>query len=118
MPEQWPRALLRAALREAGYDAVGTRALGGGLRLSAEEHHRGPVGLVVLDQQALTGDRRDLEELRRRAPAPIVLLAPALRPAADGPWTRVCRRPFSIGDVVRTIEELVPLPPEQRHPID
>lgn len=118
MPDQWPRALLRAALREVGYDAAGTRALSGGLRLSADEPDRGPVRLIVIDQEALADDRHDLDELHRRTGAPMVLLAPALRPPRAGPWTRVCRRPFSIGDVVRTIEDLVPLALEARRPID
>lgn len=53
MPEHWPRALLRAALREAGYDAVGAPGLSGALRYRAAAPDRGPVRLVVIDRDAL-----------------------------------------------------------------
>jgi hypothetical protein len=119
MPAQWPRALLRAALREVGYDASGTRALKGALHQAASEAGRGPVRLVVLDQDALTAaDERHLEALRRITDAPIVLLAPVMRGVREGPWTRVVRRPISIGTLVQVIETLVPLAAEARHPID
>jgi hypothetical protein len=119
MADQWPRALLRAALREVGYDAAGTRAPGGALRLAKPEPGRGPVELVVLGQDAITqADRPDLDDLRRLTGAPIVLLASATRDVEAGPWTRVVRRPISIGDLVQAIEGLVPLPTEARHPVD
>jgi hypothetical protein len=119
MPAQWPRALLRAALREVGYDASGTRALRLALHQAAGEAGRGPVRLVVLDQDALTdADEQQLKELRRITNAPIVLLAPATRSTRAGPWTRVVRRPVSIGGLVQVIETLVPLAPEARRPID
>lgn len=120
MPDQWPRALLRAALREAGYDASGTRALKGALHQAAPEPARGPVRLVLLDQVALTReDEPFLDHLRERSSnASIVLVAPATRPVREGPWTRVIRRPISIADLVQVIESLVPLAPEARRPID
>jgi hypothetical protein len=119
MPAQWPRALLRAALREVGYDASGTRALKGAVHQAASGAGRGPVRLVVLDQDALTAaDERHLEALRRITDAPIVLLAPVTRRVREGPWTRVVRRPISIGSLVQTIENLVPLAAEARHPVD
>src|SRR3954468_17682428 len=59
MTDQWPRALLRAALRECGYDAVGTRSVAGAARLAAPDEGRGPVGLVVLEQETLTGGTRE-----------------------------------------------------------
>ena len=118
MTDQWPRALLRAALRETGYDAVGTRALSGAAHLSAAQPDRGPVGLVVLEQEALDGaDRADLDRLCKSTDAPIVLLAPA---GADspGPWTEVIHRPVSIGELVRVVEALLPLSPDARGPLD
>lgn len=119
MPAQWPRALLRAALREAGYDASGTRALRAALHLAAPGAGRAPVRLVVLDQEALTEeDGHDLEELRRSSGASVMLLAPAMRRVPEGPWSRVVRRPTSIGTLVQAIECLVPLAPEARRPID
>jgi hypothetical protein len=118
MSDQWPRALLRAALREVGYDASGTRVLSMVRGRIAPEAGRGPVRLVVLDQNALTeADAPELEALSS-AGIPIVLLAPAVRRLHGGPWTQVIRRPFSIGDLVQAIERLVPLAPEARRPVD
>jgi hypothetical protein len=117
--DQWPRALLRAALREAGYDAAGTRALGGALRLAEPEAGRGPVGLIVIGQDAFTpAERPDLERLRRTTGAPTLLIASAGREVEEEPGIQVIRRPVSIGELVRTIERLVPLRPDARHPID
>jgi hypothetical protein len=119
MPDQWPRALLRAALREVGYDAVGTRALAGSTRLIARETGRGPVQLVLLAQEALAdADRRDLDRLREATDALVVLLASAGAGDDDGPWAQVVRRPVSIGDLVRVVETLVPLPSDGRRPLD
>jgi hypothetical protein len=120
MPAQWPRALLRAALREVGYDASGTRALKTAVYQAAPDSARGPVRLVVLDQEALPEDEAsDLEALRSRIfAAPILLLAPATRRVRGGPWTRVIRRPTSIAALVQEIESLVPLALEARRPID
>jgi hypothetical protein len=120
MPAQWPRALLRAALREVGYDASGTRALKTAFSQAAPDPARGPVRLVLLDQEALAEDEGgDLEALRSRAfAAPIVLLASATRRPREGPWAGVIRRPTSIAALVQEIESRVPLAPEARHPID
>jgi hypothetical protein len=120
IPAQWPRALLRAALREVGYDASGTRALKAAAYQAAPDSARGPVRLVVLDQEALAEDEgSDLEALRSRTfAAPIVLLAPATRRVREGPWTRVIRRPTSIAALVQEIESLIPLAPDARRPID
>jgi hypothetical protein len=120
MPAQWPRALLRAALREQGYDASGTRAVNGALFQAGPDPARGPVRLVLVDQDALgEGDMRQVEELRgRTSGVPILLLAPAMRRVQEGPWARVIRRPISISQLVQAIESLAPLPPEGRHPID
>ena len=118
MPEQWPRALLRAALREVGYDATGTRVPGMVPRRITAEPGRGPVRLAVLDQEAVTdADEPDLEALRS-AGIPLVLLAPGVLRVREGSWAQVIRRPFSIGDVVQAIERLVPLAPEARRPVD
>jgi hypothetical protein len=119
MTDQWPRALLRAALREGGYDAVGTRALAGAVRLTAADPDRGPIGLVVLGQEALSGaDRGDLDRLREATHAPIVLLAPAGGGDDAGPWAQVVHRPVSIGDIVRLVEVLLPLSADARRPLD
>jgi hypothetical protein len=117
--DQWPRALLRASLREVGYDASGTRALRGALHQAAPDPERGLIRLVVLDQDVLADEEQgQLEELRRQTGAPILLLAPATRPVRPGPWVQVLRRPASIGSIAQAVETLVPLAPDARHPID
>jgi hypothetical protein len=118
MPDQWPRALLRAALREEGDDALGTRALDLMNKRMAPEPGRGAVRLVVLAQEAVTGASDPELEALRAADIPIVLIAPSLRGELPGPWARVLRRPVSVGDVMREIERLLPLPPETRRPLD
>jgi hypothetical protein len=117
--DQWPRALLRAALREAGYDAAGTRTLDGAVHLARPEPGRGAVAAIVLGHEALTQpDGPALERLRRFTPAPILLVAPAGRTIEDGPWARVLRRPVSVGELAGAVASLAPLPPADRHPID
>ena len=118
MPDQWPRALLRAALRELGYDASGTRSLKMALYQAAPEEDRGPVRLVVVDQDALAQEDGQAEELRRITGAPIVLLGRLVRAVPEGPWARVVRRPVSIGSLVQVIEAVLPLSPEARRPVD
>jgi hypothetical protein len=120
MPAQWPRALLRAALREVGYDASGTLTLEGALYQSRPDPTRGSIRLILLDQDALTDQELPrLEDLQERASAAaLVLLAPRTRPVRQGPWAGVIRRPASIDDIVRVIERLVPLRPEDRHPVE
>lgn len=111
MPDQWHRALLRAQLRELGYDALGAPDLAGSLLYPAEEPDRGPVELLVVDQRALTdmGDTL-LPELLRRHPASAILLAPRGISHPAGPWTRTLTRPVSIGEITQSVQELLPLP--------
>lgn len=109
--DQWPRALLRAALLEAGYDAVGARSLGEALGYPANVPDRGPLRVVVVDQQVLRAeDATLLPQLLRREGEPVaVLLASATAVNPEGPWRLVLRRPLTIGDVVREIQSLAPL---------
>jgi hypothetical protein len=124
MPDQWPRALLRAALREAGYDALGAPGLSGALRYRPITADRGPVGVVVVDQAALgsEGETPQLDALLRRHPGAMpVLLARATmpEPPTDQPgWRMVIRRPASIADIVTTVARLLPLPPGAGRPLD
>ncbi len=120
MPEQWPRALLRAALREVGYDAVGTRRLTSALRVNPDEPDRGPVRLVILDQSVFGGDAGgELAELlaRNGSPATILLARPTLA-VPDGPWQRVLQRPVSVGEIVEAAQASLPLSLQHRHPLD
>jgi hypothetical protein len=127
MPEQWPRALLRAALREVGYDAVGAPNLAAALHFPGDAPDRGPVRLVLLDQAALADEEAAVQFhallQRHGEPAPMLLarsmpstdLSPA---AAPIPWQRVLRRPASVGDLVAAVQAAVPLPPESQQPLD
>lgn len=127
MPEQWPRALLRAALRDAGYDAVGATGLAAALRYLPESRDRGPVRVILVDQAALEDEESAtlLDALLRRHGYPVpVLLARAMsayplpETATLAPWRRVIRRPASIADLVAEVQALLPLPPGSVRPID
>jgi hypothetical protein len=127
MPEQWPRALLRAALREVGYDALGAPGLAGALRYRVQAPSRGPVRLVLVDQAALQGDEalERLSALFHRHGDPVTILLARVVPmsapaetAEPAPWTRVLRRPVSIDGIVAAVRDLLPLPPGTSRPLD
>jgi hypothetical protein len=111
--DQWPRALLRAAMLQAGYDAVGARSLREALRHPRREAGRGPVKLVVLDQHALTaaGDTDLGALLDRHGRPPVMLLASAVEAMPEGPWRRILRRPVSVGDIVEAAQGMLPVSP-------
>lgn len=121
METQWPRALIRAALREAGYDAAGTQSLATALRIRPTEPDRGAVRLVIVDQSALAGDREEarLGELlaRHEQPATILLARPTVRPP-KGSWTRVLQRPVSVDDVVAAAAAILQPARAEHHPLD
>jgi hypothetical protein len=110
MEDQWPRALLRAALLDAGYDAVGARSVSEGLAQPASDPARGPLRLVIVDRPALGHEASAVAELLRLHGSPIaLLLAPAGEATPAGPWQQVIHRPISIGGIISTIQTLVPL---------
>jgi hypothetical protein len=110
MAEQWPRALLRAALLEAGYDAVGARSVAEALAQGRGDPERDPIKLLVVDRPVLVGAERFLEELVSLHGRPICLLvAPAGEVAPEGPWREVLRRPVSIGEIVEAVRRHLPL---------
>jgi hypothetical protein len=122
LPEQWPRALLRAALREIGYDAAGAPGLRGALRYRATAPDRGPVRLVVIDQDALRQPdaAAELTALIERHGGPeLILIAKSGQtplPAGETAWRRIVRRPASIGELVEAVRAVVPL--ESYRPLD
>jgi hypothetical protein len=119
MPEQWPRALLRAALREVGYDAVGTRDLDTALRVKSDEPDRGPIRLMIVDQSAASGAQQQLAKLfSLHGTPPTILLARPTLAVPAGQWKRVIKRPASIDEIVSVVRESLPLPSQLRHPID
>jgi hypothetical protein len=111
MPEQWPRALLRGALREIGYDAVGTRSLESAATIPVAEPGRGPIGLLVVTQDALgKGSMPHVDALlERHGGPPTLFVAHAARPVDERRWSRVVRRPVSVEDLVREVARLLPL---------
>jgi DNA-binding response OmpR family regulator len=120
MPEQWPRALLRSALRERGYDAVGTRTLSSALRLPVTTPDRGPVRLIVVDHAALDGEAGD--RLARLVAShdhpPTMLLARATSATPGGRWDTILRRPVSVDEITRAVQQQLPLPAGQRRALD
>jgi len=124
MPDQWPRALLRAALRDAGYDALGAPGLAGALRYRADAPDRGPVRVILIDQGALIGEDAgaQLNGLARRHGKPELVLLGSAGAGPDstpeGGWRRTVRRPASIAELVETVRNLIPLPPDAARPLD
>jgi hypothetical protein len=118
--EQWPRALLRAQLRESGYDAIGARTLSAAFRYPAQARGRGPVRLVLLEQRVLeSAAPGELERLRRMHPeARVLLIARRVVGPPPGDWDAVMRRPVTIARLAAAVGRLVPLRPEQRKPVD
>jgi hypothetical protein len=110
MGDQWPRALLRAELLETGYEAVGARSLEEGLQRIGAPPERGAVRVVVVDWDSaadIEAEGRDLAELGIGVQRVLVAKGGATLPPGD--WSRVLRRPVSIGDIVDVVRSLVPV---------
>jgi hypothetical protein len=117
LPDQWPRALLRAELREEGYDAVGARSLEEALVYRPEVAERGPVRLLLVEGDVV-GEGALADLLARHGNPPAVVLAHAGQEVPPGRWARVLRRPVSIADLARVVRELVPLGGAPARPLD
>jgi len=119
MDAQWHRALIRAALRNAGYDAVGAVDLAEALTHPTQEERRGPVRLIILDQPAVQGpDDPSLRQLLQQHPeANTLVLESAFLPSIEGEWQKVLRHPVTVAEIVQTTQQLLPLP-IAHHPID
>jgi DNA-binding NtrC family response regulator len=107
--EQWPRALLRAQLDEAGYDAIGAGTLSRALRYPPDDAERGPVRLIVLDSGVAAAELAAVEDARRRYPGVAFVLVHGAGAVPPGPWAATLQRPVTIGDIVATVRRLVPL---------
>ena len=111
--------MLRAALREAGYDAIGARDMEDAARYRVIEPGRGPVDLVLVDQDATANAMDDLRDiLASHHNPPSVLIAQATHAAPAGSWSRIVPRPVSVADLVAAVESQLPLPSEAKHPVD
>jgi hypothetical protein len=107
--DQWPRALLRAELREAGYDAIGASTLLRALRHPSRDAARGPVRLLVVDSRAAVPEPAALEQARLRYPGVRLVVVHRAGAAPPGPWAATLRRPVAISEIVATVRRLVPL---------
>ncbi len=108
MRDRGPRALLRAALDDAGYDAIGARTVGEALTSPVAEPDRGPVRLVIVDQNTAIDGNGLLAELLERHRQPVALLiASSVESVPPGPWRQVLRRPVRIGEIVDAARALV-----------
>jgi hypothetical protein len=120
IPNATHRALVRAALREVGYDAIGARTIAEAREHPPAEPRRGPVGLILVDHEAAAeaaqGAVEDLLALHSHPPA--LLVAHTTHASPAGPWTDVLRRPLTVAELVTEVEARVRLPLEARHPID
>jgi hypothetical protein len=118
MPQQWPRALLRAELREEGYDAIGARTLREAGRHPALDPERGPIRLVLVDDAALAPGHETLLDalLAKHGQPAAILLARAGQPASDRSWARVLHRPVLIDDIVQAVRTLLAAPRESADP--
>jgi hypothetical protein len=118
MPEHWPRALLRAELIERGYDVVGTPDLPAALLSRPVEKDRGPVRVIVVDQDVLVEPQsRLLDLLASRHPnARLVLLGRAQLETPPGDWDQILRRPALIGEIASAVEQAVTEPPTAAAP--
>ena len=108
--EQWARAGLRAELRERGVDAVGVRDIPEALTQHPHSE-RGPVRLLIIDQDTLRDDVHAgmLGRVRVRLGDPhVILLSHATRETPPGDWTVILRRPVTIGAVVDAVQRLLP----------
>src|SRR5262252_4172227 len=108
VPDHWTRVLLRAELLEEGYEAVGATSMETALGVPKADA-RGPVRLILLDQDALSGQHASAARslAARHGGAPIILLASALSMPPAGPFRAVIHRPTTIGGLVSAIRDLV-----------
>jgi hypothetical protein len=109
MEVQWPRALLLAALQEAGYDAVGAPTLKEALAYPAPAIGHDPLRLIILDHHVSGDDPLLSQLLQHHTQARTLFLESALRPAALASREQVLRYPTSIGEILRSAQELLPL---------
>jgi CheY-like chemotaxis protein len=110
MEAQWPRALLLAALQEEGYDAVGASTLDEALSQSAQAPGRASLGLIVVDHHISRDDPLFKALLQRHPDAQSLFLESALQPSDAELADDRLRYPLFIGEVVRAIQRLLPLP--------
>ena len=120
MSDQWPRALIRASLRDVGYDAIGARSIAEAWTHPRHDPSRGDVALIVFDQDTLQehapGALREL--MHFHGDPQTMLIAHATRARPTGTWTHVMHRPLSVGELVSAVQRAIPLAVVDQHPLD
>ena len=106
MEAQWPRALLLAALQDAGYDTLGAATVAEALAHPAREPGRSPIRLIVVDHHLSPNESAVADLLRHFEGAVPLRLRSALQPATPGTDSESLRYPLTIGDVVQRVEDL------------
>ncbi len=113
--QHWPRALLRGELLESGLDAIGFVSLEDALT-ALEPGAIARPDLIVVELKGLEagGDER-LAQLAQNT-LPIMLLGGAVELSREvvrfGKWAAIMKRPFTLGQVVRSVNEFLDISPE------
>jgi len=111
--EQWPRACLRAELIERGYDPYGFLSITDALQALTKGLSPKPAAIIIelRGQEVNAASMNAIADLR----VPTILLGGD--PEVNDPlirsrdWTRVLKRPISLGSVADTVELLCPAKP-------
>ncbi len=101
------RVILRAVLMERGWEVEGFASIFRAVVLFLREIVEKPDA-IVLEIKNLEYQSQELDELARIG-APVILLTGVYeggKPADEHKWAAVLRRPFTIGQVVGTVERL------------
>jgi hypothetical protein len=104
----WERVNLRAVLIERGCEVEGFVSIFRAVVMLYREIVEKPDA-IVLEIKNLVYQSQELDELARIG-APVVLLTgvyESRKLADEHKWAAVLRRPFTIGQVARTVERLV-----------
>src|SRR5262249_6249089 len=110
--------LLRAELIERGYDVVGAPDLQTALLARPVEMDRGPVRVIVIDQETLVEPQSRLLDLllsRHQNPR-LVLLAKAQLGTPSRPWDQNRGRPALSGEIASAVEQAASAADEQGQP--
>lgn len=97
------RALLRAQLREEGYNALGFEPLAG-----AESEAAGAAALIFDTTDAPANWQATLQRLAAQLPALVVASA---QEEVNLPGAKLLRRPLSLGDIISVVRELASAQP-------
>jgi CheY-like chemotaxis protein len=110
MQRHWPRALILAALNEAGYDATGVSRMEEALAWPGLAPGQGPIRLIILDHEVLHDPESVQKLLQRHPESQALILESAVRPSIDGSYPNTLRYPVSIAEILQAVQQLLPAP--------